>query len=94
MGSQSMPARFQQDNSRQAAFLPLSAAFSDSIGLVEPAILQSHHSPDVKQKMAEVAEMLAHDPMAMRLFSDRIYQLLHDDIKTQQERSFGYGKRH
>jgi hypothetical protein len=97
MGSQTMPARLQQNflsQSGEAAFGSLSMAFSDSVGLVEPAILQSNHSRVVKQKMAEVAEMLAHDPIAMRLFSDRIYQLLHDDIKAQQERTYGYGKRH
>jgi hypothetical protein len=97
MGSQAMPARLQHDflsESGEAAFVSPSAMFSDSVGLVEPAILQSNHSPAVKQKMAEVAEMLAHDPIAMRLFSDRIYQLLLDDIKAQQERTYGYGKRH
>lgn len=78
----------------QATFLSPSASVSNPAGFVAPAIVQSNHPPEVKRMMAKVAEKLANDPMAMRQFCDRIYQLLRDDIQTQQERSYGYGRRH
>ncbi|MEO0459029.1 MAG: hypothetical protein AAF152_20945 [Cyanobacteria bacterium P01_A01_bin.114] len=78
----------------QATFLPPSGSISNPIGFVAPAIVQSHHPPEVKQKMAKVAVKLVHDPIAMRRFCDRIYQLLCEDIQAQQDRAHGYGKRH
>lgn len=74
---------------QQATFLPPSGSVSNPAGFVAPAILQSHHPLEVKQMMAQVAIKLAHNPMAMAEFCDRIHQLLRDDIQTQQERSSG-----
>ena len=73
----------------QATFLPPSGSVSNPAGFVGPAILQSNHSIEVKRKMAQVAAALAHNPMAMEQFCDRIHQLLRDDIQAQQERSSG-----
>ncbi|MBE9079833.1 hypothetical protein IQ241_21475 [Romeria aff. gracilis LEGE 07310] len=78
----------------QATFLPPSGSISNPAGFVAPAILQSQPPLAMKQMMAKVAEQLAHDPMAMRQFCDRIYQLLCDDIRAQQERAQRYGRRH
>ena len=77
----------------QATGLPPAGVFSNPIGFVAPAILQSDQSPEVKQEMAYIAEQLAKDPMAMRLFCDRIYQLLQNDLQSQQERAHSYGRR-
>ncbi|MEL6880853.1 MAG: hypothetical protein AAFY33_04090 [Cyanobacteria bacterium J06643_4] len=77
----------------QATALPPSGVFSNPIGFVAPAILQSNQPPEVKQEMAYIAKQLATDPMAMRLFCDRIYQLLKDDLQAQQKRAHSYGKR-
>ncbi|MBE9067008.1 hypothetical protein IQ260_10105 [Leptolyngbya cf. ectocarpi LEGE 11479] len=71
----------------QATFLPPTGSVSNPAGFVAPAIVQSNHTLEVKQMMAQVAVKLSHNPMAMEEFCDRIHQLLRDDIQTQQERS-------
>ena len=73
----------------QATFLAPSGSVSNPAGFVAPAIVQSNHTLEVKQMMAQVAVKLAHNPMAMAEFCDRIYQLLCNDIQTQQERACG-----
>ena len=78
----------------QATFLPPHWPVANPLGFVAPAILQSNQPPAVKQKMAQVAATLVDDPMAMRQFCDRIYQLLKDDVRSQQERSYRYRRRH
>ena len=75
--------------SEQATFLPPSGSVSNPAGFVAPAITQSNHTLEVKQMMAKVAMKLAHNPMAMEEFCDRIHQLLRDDIQAQQERASG-----
>lgn len=73
----------------QATFLPPSGSVSNPAGYVGPAILQSNYTLEVKRKMAQVAAQLAHDPIAMEQFCDRIHQLLRDDLQAQQERASG-----
>lgn len=76
-----------------ATFLPPTGAIAAPVGFVGSAIFQSAQPPEVKAKMAEIAAELSRDPVAMQLFCDRVYQLLHDDIQQQQDRSHSYGKR-
>ena len=73
----------------QATFLPPSGSVSNPAGFMAPAILQSNHSLEVKQIMADVAMKLSQNQMAMEEFCDRIHQLLRDDIQLQHERSWG-----
>lgn len=73
----------------RATFLPPSGAVANPAGFVAPAIMQSNHTLEVKRMMAQVAAKLAHNPMAMQEFCDRIHQLLREDIQMQQERSSG-----
>ena len=73
----------------QATFLPPNGDVSNPAGFVAPAIVQSNHTLEVKQMMAQVAVRLAHNPTAMQQFCDRIHQLLRDDIQAQKERSCG-----
>lgn len=77
----------------QATFLPTNGHITSPAGFVMPAIYQSERSPEVKAKMVEVAARLAKDPISLRLFCDRIYQLLQDDIQQQQDRTHSYGRR-
>ena len=76
-----------------ATFLPPIGPVSNPVGFVAPAILQSEQPAAVKQMMARVAIRLAHDPMAMQQFCDRIYQLLCDDVRAQHERAHSYRRR-
>lgn len=73
--------------SEQTTVLPPSSDISNPTAFVAPAIVQSHHTLEVKRMMAQVAEKLAHNPLAMQQFCDRIHQLLYNDMKLQQERS-------
>ena len=77
-----------------ATFQPPTGSGSNPAGFVGPAILQSHQPLAVKRMMAKVAARLAHDPMAMQQFCDRVYQLLWDDVRSQHERVHSYGKRY
>ncbi|MEO1591042.1 MAG: hypothetical protein AAFU71_07090 [Cyanobacteria bacterium J06632_22] len=77
----------------KATFLPPDNAAVNPAGFAAAAILQSRHSMTVKREMAAVAAQLVDDPAAMRLFCDRVYQLLHDDLRTHQERTHSYGRR-
>ncbi len=76
-----------------ATFLPPNSAAVNPAGFAAAAILQSRHSASVKREMAAVAARLVTDPVAMRLFCDRVYQLLQDDLLIQQERIHSYGRR-
>lgn len=73
----------------QAIFLPPSSSVSGPAGFVAPAIMQSNHTLEVKQMMAQVAMKLTCSPTAMEEFCDRIHQLLRDDLQAQQERASG-----
>jgi len=77
----------------KATFLSPDSAAVNPIGFAAAAIFQSHHSMAVKREMAVVAAKLVDDPTAMRMFCDRIYQLLGDDLRNQQERIQSYGRR-
>ena len=77
----------------RAMFLSLVDETSSPVGSAALAIFQSDRAPEVKVKMAEAAAKLAKDPMAMQLFCDRVYQLLNDDIRLQQDRSYSHGRR-
>jgi hypothetical protein len=45
---------------------------------------------DVNEKLLE---QILRDPLLMEKLSHRVYELLRDEIRTQQERSIGYGSR-
>ncbi|EDX83382.1 hypothetical protein S7335_562 [Synechococcus sp. PCC 7335] len=77
-----------------ATFLPPFSSVANPVGFVAPAILQSHQPLAVRRMMAKVAVRLAHDPMAMQLFCDRIYQLLSEDVRSQHERAHRHSKRY
>ena len=76
----------------QAPFLPAAGGIADPVGFVAPAILQSDHSPELKQALLATAAELLNNPIAMRLFCDRVYQLLQDDLQIQKERVHSYGR--
>lgn len=76
-----------------ATFLPPVGPVSNPTGFVAPVILRSDQPAEVKQMMARVAAQVAHDPMVMQQFCDRVYQLLCDDVRAQYERAHSYRRR-
>lgn len=62
-------------------------------GFAAPArFLQLTH-PEELALLSQLAGELLQDPLAVRQLSDRVLELLHQDLKQQQERSRGYGRR-
>jgi urease gamma subunit len=62
-------------------------------GYAAPArFLQLTHPEDLAL-LSQLASQLLQDPMAVKQLSDRVLELLHQDLVQQQERSHGYGRR-
>ena len=62
-------------------------------GYAAPArFLQLTHPEDLAL-LSQLAGQLLQDPLAVRRLSDRVVELLHQDLMQQQERSRGYGRR-
>ena len=74
--------------------LSLSLGKNDFAGFIAPAIVQSNRTPEDKQAMEILAEAIMQDSQMMGRFCDRIYDLLRDDLKYQQERNYGCGRRY
>lgn len=49
--------------------------------------------PEETQKLAALAAQVLNDPMALQRLSDRVFTLLKQDLKQEQERRGGYGRR-
>jgi hypothetical protein len=62
-------------------------------GYAAPArFLQLTHPEDLAM-LSQLAGQLLQDPLAVKRLSDRVVELLHQDLTQQQERSRGYGRR-
>ncbi len=62
-------------------------------GYAAPArFLQLTHPEDLAL-LSQLAGQLLQDPLAVKRLSDRVVELLHQDLVQQQERSRGYGRR-
>lgn len=62
-------------------------------GYAAPALVQSKSKTEDLVKISQVAGKVLQDPLLMRLLSDRVYKLMLEDIRRQQERSRNYGGR-
>ncbi len=60
-------------------------------GYTAPALVQRDGKAEDLAKISKVAGKVLQDPLMMRLLSDRVYQLLLEDLRRQQERSRNYG---
>jgi hypothetical protein len=49
------------------------------------------HEP--QQEIAQLAQQILQDPLRTMQLCDRVYELLQEDLRIQQERSRGYGRR-
>lgn len=61
-------------------------------GYVAPARFSESSEADLAM-LSQLAAQLLQDPLAVRRLSDRVVELLQQDLKLQQERSRGYGRR-
>lgn len=60
-------------------------------GYAAPALVQSKGKTEDLAKISKVAGKVLQDPLLMRLLSDRVYKLMLEDLRRQQERSRNYG---
>ncbi len=60
-------------------------------GYAAPALMQRNVKTEDLAKISTAAGKVLQDPLLMRLLSDRVYQLLLEDLRRQQERSRHYG---
>lgn len=60
-------------------------------GYAAPALVQSKSKTEDLAKISKVAGQVLQDPLRMRLLSDRVYELMLQDLRRQQERSRNYG---
>ena len=75
-----------------------SAAPSHAVPLMNRAGPGSYVSlalanPEEMAELAQLADQLLKDPLALQCLSDRVLELLKQELKQQQERSHGYGRR-
>lgn len=62
-------------------------------GYAAPARFLPVSKTEEIDRLALLAAQLLQDPMAMQQLSDRVVELLQQDLKLQRERSHGYGRR-
>ena len=62
-------------------------------GYAAPARFSAFPHAEDLNLLSQLAAELLQDPLAVRRLSDWVVELLHQDLKLQQERSRGYGRR-
>jgi hypothetical protein len=67
------------------------APASSPIGTLAPLPIQSDR--DDLATLSAIAAQLLTDPLRVRHLTDRVYQLLQEDLRLQQERRGRYGGR-
>lgn len=69
--------------------LQLTAAAMSPAGYAAPADIQV--APAVRSTIAAIANQVLRDPVLLRQISDRVYELLLDDLRQQRDRSCKQG---
>jgi|GEM_PF-1621244 hypothetical protein len=49
--------------------------------------------PEAATAIAKLAKQILKNPLQLQQLGDRVYELLQQDLRIQQERSRGYGRR-
>jgi len=62
-------------------------------GYAAPAFFQTDRQTQELSKISQIATKVLHDPLLMRQLSDRVYELMLQDIHNQKERDRNYGGR-
>lgn len=62
-------------------------------GYAANAITQSRMKPEEHEELSTLAQQILDDPLALREFTERVYERISRDIKDLHERSGRYGRR-
>lgn len=76
-----------------APFLPPSNALTSPSGFAAPPLIQSDCQAQERTALLQAASQVLNDPILLRQLSDRVYELLLEDLRYQRERSRNYGSR-
>lgn len=82
-------------NSSQAIapFLPPSSGLTSPSGFAAPPLIQSNSPAQEQAALLQTASKVLNDPLLLRQLSDRVYELMLEDLRYQRERSINYGSR-
>lgn len=58
-----------------------------------PAQFLNLPHPEDLTMLSQIAAELLSDPLAVRQLSERVFELLQQDLRLQRERGYGYGRR-
>ena len=61
------------------------------VGYAAPAFVQRDGNKEDLAQLSNAAGKVLQDPLMLRLLSDRVYELMLEDLRRQQERSGNYG---
>ncbi|MFW6359387.1 MAG: hypothetical protein ACOC0N_09290 [Chroococcales cyanobacterium] len=93
-----MVKKNSQSENRLRNFPSEQQPFSKPIGSISiPAgytasTFGSEHPATERSQLSKMAAEVLQDPLLLRQLCDRIYELMQDDLRQQQERSRHYGK--
>lgn len=66
---------------------------SSTAGYAASASMLEDKTEEDRVALTQLAAKILQDPLAMRRLSDRVFQLLQEDLQLQRERNRGYGRR-
>jgi hypothetical protein len=74
-------------------FLKPSSDLTRPAGFAAPPLLQSDSQKGDRAALLKTASRVMQDPLLLRRLSDRVYELMLEDLRYQRERSRNYGSR-
>ncbi|MEW6494900.1 MAG: hypothetical protein AB1589_20625 [Cyanobacteriota bacterium] len=81
------------NSSQSAPFLPPSSGLTSPSGFAAPPLIQSNSPAQEQAALLQTASKVLNDPLLLRQLSDRVYELMLEDLRYQRERSRNYGSR-
>jgi hypothetical protein len=63
------------------------------VGYAAPASIQGSETQEDRAALTKLAAKILQDPLAMRKLSDRVFELLREELQIERERNRGYGRR-
>ncbi len=74
-------------------FMKPSTDLTRPAGFAAPPFIQIDSQKDDRAALLKTASRVMQDPLLLRKLSDRVYELMLEDLRYQRERSINYGSR-
>ncbi len=91
-----MPTNSKTTENRTQELQPIlkpSTDFTRPAGFAAPPFIQLERQQVEQATLLTTASKVIQDPLLMRRLSDRVYELMLEDLRYQQERRRNYGSR-